>query len=280
MNWLRSLVSTPASRCTDFVERLLQRQPLTQEEWAAFHADIAQPEIPDSLIGGLPGLVDSVHQTQPEVCSQLLIAISRASAQPHHAASLVKADAVPLVWSQWQTGTTPEMVEEILAILRNLVLWPAGGEAFFNIDGALVRAMMELDRGGVCLRSIECRVHMLSLLANLMASHKGAALQMCDYLPAIVKKFEGNTQRFAVAVAYNLCLWAECLACLHHKGGALLRDPLVRTLGDVVLGDCENKALEYKMASRILNLLSGQSTAGRPATFPWANGHIFSGGEL
>eukprot|EP01001_Neometanema_parovale_P007753 NODE_4044_length_1124_cov_107.500500_g3850_i0.p1 GENE.NODE_4044_length_1124_cov_107.500500_g3850_i0~~NODE_4044_length_1124_cov_107.500500_g3850_i0.p1 ORF type:complete len:305 (+),score=47.21 NODE_4044_length_1124_cov_107.500500_g3850_i0:59-916(+) len=282
MNWLKSWVSSPESRCRDVVQQVLERKPVSEDEWATFNADIVSDEIPGTLISGLPGLVDAVHQRDPdnhELFGHLLRGIARASITPTHAAALVKAEGVPTVWGQWRRGTPTDNIIEVLCALRNLLLWPAGGDMFIHSPQDLERALLELDRGATCANSMEARVHMLCMLANLCASCDKASMFILDrHLPVLLAKFKGNTNRLSIAVVFNILLHDKTL----EKGRAAHKEQIISTLvtnlGNIVKEDCEDKSMEYKLGSRIIQLLEGGKQAGsyNPTIFPFKNENVLA----
>jgi hypothetical protein len=287
MDWLRSWVQTPEQRCTEAVQKILTAGELSDSEWSTFHGDVVKDEIPNSLIAGLPSLLEALQgreaegRSSPVTRCRLLTVISLAATNPAHAAALVENDAVKEVYAQWQKDTDVGIIVEVLAALRNLVLHPQGAEAFMTTDG-LDRMFTELDRGALSSK-LEAKVHMLSAITNLAARNEFAAFQIGrTHVQPLINKFASQLNRFAISAAYNVMLWENARQIVKSAKGTEIKDALVKALGDIVLESCEGKSIEYCTAARMVQFVETDASGEgyKPAKFPWQSQPIFSGGEL
>lgn len=282
MNWLRSWTLTPEQRVSNLVQELLEKGELSQSDWCNLYSDIMNPEIPPSLIRGFPGLLEAMQERNPDmlitICN-LLTAMAKASILTQHGTALLEENVIPSILSQFKKNAAPEIEVEALAILRNLLLIPAGAEAFMSADGlnVIFRLLNSVTR-------IEARVHLLSMLANLVSRNDYAAFQVTTkHIDEIKQRFRGNTNKMAIAVVHNLMIWDSCFQVMQVNEGAKLTEALVQALGEKVTQDCESSSLEYCLASRIISRLApdaGNMEPLKPAIFPYKYEPIFVAGVL
>eukprot|EP00906_Rhabdomonas_costata_P001833 RCo002935 len=287
MDWLRSWVTTPEQRCSELVQKILQTEQLSESEWSTLYTDLQSPTIPATLLAGLPSLLEALQTHTPPrlvtIC-HLLSAMAKAASVPAHATVLVQNEAVSVVWAAWKKGAAPEIGVEVLAALRNLVLVPPGAEALMAVEGGTALSRLFSELSGASLGKVEARIHLLAALANLVATHEFAAFQIAqktDSLTTLAQRFQGNCNRFAIAVAYNLMCWPNCAQMVRGKATELLKGPLVKALGELVLSPCEGKSMEYELASRIIATLDATPAPGdenpslTPVKLVWTGQPIF-----
>ena len=83
MDWLRSWVQTPEQRCTEAVQKILTAGELSDSEWSTFHGDVVKDEIPNSLIAGLPSLLEALQGREAEGRSSPVTRCALCPPPPH-----------------------------------------------------------------------------------------------------------------------------------------------------------------------------------------------------
>eukprot|EP00992_Anisonema_acinus_P010412 TRINITY_DN6564_c0_g1_i1.p1 TRINITY_DN6564_c0_g1~~TRINITY_DN6564_c0_g1_i1.p1 ORF type:complete len:298 (+),score=83.68 TRINITY_DN6564_c0_g1_i1:45-896(+) len=282
MNWLKSWVTTPEQRVTENIQQIISKKALPESDWQSLFADISSPEIPPTLLGGIPGLIEVIPRDSPEgqlTTCNLLTTLAKAATNPQHAAVLIETDTISVLWGLWTKETPQQLVVELLSALRNLLLAPAGGEKFAQLPGALARLFAELE--GPLASKVEIKVHLLCVLANLLSTNEFSAFQCVQtHFDSVASRLSGGTSRYAVGVLYNCVVWENCRTIVRQKHQELVQGALVKALGDVVKEPCEGKSMEFCMASRVHSMLDGAEMTPKPAKFPWTYQPIFSGGIL